>query len=188
MHILHGLSFTVNDQVALVEQALTELHNLMNDSDEYDADVADRLQFLSEQISLLFMKQKRYSYVFISVAFSFFAVSLSVYNRLRDTVLTLPNVSYLKRLSSVLSVSGGLNDSDSHITYLKQKAELIQPRERHVMLLLDEIHVQPRATYKGGNVIGMAVNSPLEQATTVQAFMLCTLLSPNKDVAASVPV
>jgi hypothetical protein len=51
--------------VALVEQALTELHNLVNDSDEYDADVADRLQFLSEQISLLFMKQKRYSYVFI---------------------------------------------------------------------------------------------------------------------------
>jgi hypothetical protein len=102
--------------VALVEQALTELHNLVNDSDEYDADVADRLQFLSEQIILLFMKQKRYSYVIISVAFRFFAVSLSVYNRLRGTVLTLPNVSYLKRLSSVLSVSGGLNDSDSHIT------------------------------------------------------------------------
>jgi hypothetical protein len=52
-------------------------------------------------------------------------VSLSVYNRLRDTVLTLPNVMHSKRLSSVLSVSGGLNDSDSHITYLKQTAELI---------------------------------------------------------------
>jgi hypothetical protein len=181
-------TFTVNDQVALVEQALTELHNLVNDNDDYDADVADRLQFLSEQISLLFTKQKRYSCLIISIAFRFFAVSLSVYNRLRDTVLTFPNVSYLKRLSSVLSVSGGLNDSDSHITYLKQKAELIQPRERHVMLLLDEIYVQPRATYKGGHVIGMAVNSPLEQATTVQTFMLCSLLSSNKDVAALVPV
>jgi hypothetical protein len=178
------VSFTVNDQVALVEQALTELHNLVNYSDEYDADVADRLQFLSEQISLLFMKQKRYSYVFISVAFRFFAVPLSVYNRLRDIVLNLPNVSYLKRLS----VSGGLNNSDSHIIYLKQKAELIQPRGRHVMLLLDEIYVQPRATYKRDHVIGMAVNSPLEQAKTVQTFMLCSLLSPNKDVAALVPV
>jgi hypothetical protein len=175
-------TFPVNDQVALVEQALTELHNLVNDSDKCDADVADGLQFLSEQICLPFMKQKHCSCVFISIAFRFFAVSLSVYNRLRDTVLTLPNVSYLKRLSSVLSVSGGLNDSDSHITYLKQKAELIQPRERHVMLLLDEIYVQPRATYKGGHVIGMAVNSPLEQATTVQTFMLCSLLSSNKDV------
>jgi hypothetical protein len=174
--------------VALVEHALTELHNLVNDSDDYDADVADRLQFLWEQISLLFMKQKRYSCEIISIAFRFFAVSLSVYNRLRDTVLTLPNVSYLKRLPSVLSVSGGLNDSDSHITYLKQKAELIQRREWHVMLLLDEIYVQPRAIYKGGHVIGMAVNSPLEQATTVQTFMLCSLLSSNKDVADLVPV
>jgi hypothetical protein len=56
------------------------------------------------------------------------------------------------------------------------------------MLLLDEIYVQPRATHKGGHVIGMAVNSPLEQATTVQSFMLCSLLSSNKDVAALVPV
>jgi hypothetical protein len=181
-------AFTVNDQVALVEQVLTELHNLVNDSGDYDADVADRLQFLSEQISLLFMKQKRYSCVNISIAFRFFAVSLSVYNRLRDSILTLPNVSYLKRLSSVLSVSGGLSDSDSHVTYLRQKAELIQPRERHVILLLDEINVQPRATYKDGRVIGMAVNSTLEQATTVRTFMLCSLLSANKDVAALVPV
>jgi hypothetical protein len=50
MHILHGLSFTVNDQVALVEQALTELHNLVNDSDGYDADVADRLQFYRSRL------------------------------------------------------------------------------------------------------------------------------------------
>jgi hypothetical protein len=126
-HCSTDATFTVNDRVALFEQALTDLHNLVNDSDEYDADVAGRLQLLSEQICLLFMKQKRYSCVFISIAFRFFAVSLFVYNCLRDTVLTLSNVLYLKRLSSVLSVSGGLNDSDSHITYLKQKVELTQP-------------------------------------------------------------
>jgi hypothetical protein len=115
-------------------------------------------------------------------------VSLFAYNRLRDTVLTLPNVSFLMRLSSVLSVSGGLNDSDSYTTYLMQKAEPIQHRERHVTLLLDERYVHPRATYKGDHVIGMAVNNPLEQVTTVLTFMLCSLLSSNKDVAAFVPV
>jgi hypothetical protein len=52
------------------------------------------------------------------------------------------------------------------------------------MLLLDEIYVQLRASYRGGHVIGMAFNSPLEQATTVQTFMLCPLLSSNKDVIA----
>jgi hypothetical protein len=133
------------------------------------------------------MKQKRYSCIINSIAFRFFAVSLSLYNRLRDTVLTLSNVSYLKCVLNMFSVSGGLNDSDSHITYLKQKAELIQPRERHIMLLLDEIYVQPQATYKGGHVIGMAVSSPLVQATTVQTFMLCSILYLNKDVAALVP-
>jgi hypothetical protein len=100
-------TFTVNDQVALVEQALTELHNLVNDSGDYDADAADRLQFLSEQFSLFFKKQKRYSCVIISIAFRFFFAVSSAYNRLRDMVLTLPNVSYLKRLSNVLSVSSG---------------------------------------------------------------------------------
>jgi hypothetical protein len=68
--------------VALVKQALTELLNLVNSSDGYDAGVADRLQFLSKQISLLLMKQKRYSCVNISIAFRFFAVN----NCLRDTI------------------------------------------------------------------------------------------------------
>jgi hypothetical protein len=67
---------TVNGRVALVEQALTELHNLVNGSDYYDTHDADRLQFILEQISLLSMKQKHYSCV--TIAFRFFAVSLSV--------------------------------------------------------------------------------------------------------------
>jgi hypothetical protein len=75
-------------------------------------------------------------------------------------------------------------DSDLHKkTYLKQKAELIQPRERHVTLLLDDM-CSAQTTYKGGHVIG---NCPLEQATTVQTFMLCSLLSSKKDVAALLP-
>jgi hypothetical protein len=41
----------MNGQVALVDQALTELHNLVNDSDDYDADAAGRLQFLSQPFS-----------------------------------------------------------------------------------------------------------------------------------------
>ena len=117
------------------------------------------------------------------IAFRFFAISASVYRRLRSTVLSLPHDSYLKRLSSVFSLSGELNDS-SHVEYLKQKAALLQPHERRVLLLLDEIYVTPKTSFKGGCL----TNSPLEQATIVQTFMLCSLLSPNKDVAAMVPV
>jgi hypothetical protein len=156
-------------------------------SDDYDPNVSSRLQFLREQISLLFKSQMRYSAEVLIIAFRFFAISASVYRRLRSTVLSLPHVSYLKRLSSVFSLSGELNDS-SHCEYLKQKAGLLQPHERHVILLLDEIYVAPKTSFKGGCLSGMAANSPLEQASTVQTFMLCSLLSPNKDVAAMVPV
>jgi len=64
----------------------------------------------------------------------------------------------------------------------------MEPHERHVILLLDEIYVKSKATYKGGSVTGMASNVPSEQASTVQTFLAFSLLSANKDVAAMVPV
>ena len=93
----------------------------------------------------------------------------------------------MRRLSTAFSVSGG-SDENTHSVYLKQKVQLLQQHERLVMLLLDEIYVESKATYKGGCVAAKASNSPLEEATTVQIFMLCSLLSKNKDVAAIVPV
>jgi len=178
---------SVKSQADIVKQHLQELIELANNSDDYEPDVVSRLKFLSEQISLLFMSQLRYSSETFLISFRFFAISASVYNRLRSTVLTLPHVSYIKRLSSVFSLSGGLHESD-HAVYLKHKAQLLEPHELHVMLLLDEIYVEPKTTYKGGSLTGMASNIPSEQASTVQTFMMCSLLSPNKDVAAMVPV
>jgi len=178
---------SVKSQADIVKQHLQELIDLTNESDEYEPDVTTRLKFLAEQISLLFMSQSRYSSETLLIAFRFFAISASVYSRLRSTMLTLPHVSYVKRLSSVFSLSGGLQESD-HFLYLKHKAQLMEPHERHVMLLLDEIYVKPKTTYKGGSLTRMASNIPSEQASTVQTFMLCSLLSANKDVAAMVPV
>ena len=173
---------SVKSQADTVKQQLQQLIDLTSESDDYEPDVTTRLKFLAEQISLLLMSQSRYSSDTLLIAFRFFAISASVYNRLRSTVLTLPHVSYIKRLSSVFSLSGGLHESD-HFQYLQQKAQLMEPHERHVILLLDEIYVEPKTTYKGGSLSGMASNIPSEQASTVQTFMLCSLLSPNKDVA-----
>ena len=180
---------SVKSQADTVKQQLQELIALTNESDDYEPDVTTRLKFLAEQISLLFMSQSRYSSETLLIVFRFFAISASVYSRLRSTMLTLPHVSYVKRLSSVFSLTGGLQEND-HFLYLKHKAQLMEPHERHVMLLLDEIYVEPKTTYmyKGGSLTGMASNIPSEQASTVQTFMLCSLLSANKDVAAMVPV
>jgi hypothetical protein len=74
------------------------------------------------------------------------------------------------------------------ISYLRNKAASLQPHERYIILLLDEIHANPKRSYKSGGVVGLASNRPDEEATTVQAFMMCSLLSSNTDMGALVPV
>jgi hypothetical protein len=65
--------------------------------------------------------------------------------------------------------------------YLQEKCKLWQPHERHVILMLDTM-------YKGGCLVGKASNGLDDEAMTVQAFMLCSISSSNKDIAALVPV
>jgi len=56
--------------------------------------------------------------------------------------------------------------------------------------MLDEIYVSPKVTYKGGRLEGFAENSGSDvvQATTVQAFMISSIFSKHKDIAALQPV
>jgi len=84
----------VKVQTDTIKQQLDQLIDLINDSDDYEPDVTTRLKFLAEQISLLFMSQSRYSSESLLIAFRFFAISASVYSRLRS-VLTLPHVIHI---------------------------------------------------------------------------------------------
>jgi hypothetical protein len=56
--------------------------------------------------------------------------------------------------------------------------------------MLDEIYVTPKASYKSGALLGFAENYQSDpiQSTTVQAFMISSILSKHKDVAALLPV
>ena len=101
-------------------------------------------------------------------------------------MLHLPNLSYLRRQSAVFSI--GSSQDSTHAIYLKNKADLLKFEERYIVVMLDEIHCNPKQVYKGGSLVGTAINKPNEEATTVQTFMLCSLLSHNKDVAGMIPV
>ncbi|KAH7965137.1 hypothetical protein HPB49_004074 [Dermacentor silvarum] len=63
----------------------------------------------------------------------------------------------------------------------------MQPHEKTVTLMVDEIHIKPYFDYKGGSIIGSAANSQ-EAATTALVFMVQSLLSSNKDVLHILPV
>jgi len=143
-----------------------------------------RLKFLLKQFELLYSVQNRYSPDCLLLAFKIYCLSRPVYSYLRESCLTLPHPSYLRQLTSCFT----LNDDDSHFVYLKQKCNVLAERERLSVLMLDEIYVKPKINYKGGSLQGFAENADSVEATTVQAYMISSVLSKHKDVAALQPV
>ena len=84
--------------------------------------------------------------------------------------------------------SRGVKDNDVHEEYLTQKCATLNPDERRVTVMLDEIPITSKLSYKGGKLEGPAVNVPLSEANTAQVFMTSSLLSKSKDVVAIIPV
>ena len=149
------------------------------------------LEFIYEQFVLLYAAQKRYSPSFLMIAFRLFCLSRSAYKVLRDTCLTLPHISYLRQLSSCFSNNTTtLTGESARCRYLRQKCSTLDEHERLCVLMLDEIYVSQKISYKGGSLHGFATNTGCDsvEATTVQAYMLGSLFSKNKDVVALQPV
>ena len=141
----------------------------------------------------MYAAQKRYSPRYLLLSFKLFCLSRAAYKMLRDTCLMLPHISYLRQLSSCFSQTATtLSGESSHSVYLKQKCSVLADHERHCVLMIDEIYVSPKIAYKGGRLQGFATNmgppSDTVEASTVQAFMLASIFSKNKDVAALEPV
>jgi len=149
------------------------------------------LEFIYEQFVLLYAAQKRYSPSFLMIAFRLFCLSRSAYKVLRDTCVTLPHISYLRQLSSCFSNNATtLTGESAQCRYLRQKCSSLAEHERLCVLMLDEIYVSQKIAYKGGSLHGFATNTGRDstEATTVQAYMLGSVLSKNKDVVALQPV
>lgn len=180
---------SISSYIETVDCLLQEVCKRVRESDDYDSSTLERLVLLKEQLALVFAAQRRYSPDTVAFAFHLMCISSTVYEMLREKMLILPSISYLRRLSAVFAADKSCSDEVSaYSVYLKSKADLLQMHERQVILMLDEIHVNRRSSYKGGRIVGMASNAVGSEASTVQAFMMCSLLSSNKDVAAMVPV
>eukprot|EP00745_Piridium_sociabile_P000858 TRINITY_DN1054_c0_g1_i10.p1 TRINITY_DN1054_c0_g1~~TRINITY_DN1054_c0_g1_i10.p1 ORF type:complete len:707 (+),score=149.43 TRINITY_DN1054_c0_g1_i10:209-2329(+) len=177
--------FIAGLQELCVEDKLEESVELQDDKGSL---FKDKLVFLVEQLTLLTCPVKRYSSDTLLWAFQICASTSTVYSLLRNTLLTLPHTSYLRRLVSAFSIKSGLKDSGVHEEYLKQKCQNLNEGERTVILMLDEIHVSNQMSYKQGKLEGAASNCTVGEANTAQVFMISSLLSKTKDVVAIVPV
>ena len=177
---------TTDEHVNVVKDRFKQLiHVSKNDEGNDDnSQLEFRLKYLLKQFELLYSVQKRYSPQCLLSAFKIYCASRPIYCYLRENCLTLPHPSYLRSLSSCFT----LNNDEAHFVYLKQKCKVLNESARLVVLLLDEIYVKPKVTYKGGILQGFAENNDSAQATTVQAYMISSVMSKNKDVAALQPI
>jgi THAP domain/Transposase protein len=148
------------------------------------------LIFCVEQLRLACVNvcRRRYSSDLLRFAFLLYNRSSACYRILAKMgSVILPHASTLKKLSSVLSVELG-NDREEQSRYLHFRASQLTDQERYVVLQLDEIHVNPSLSFKGGAVTGVAFNTDHDQAHSIQAFMISSLFSKFKDIVSLTPV
>ena len=61
-------------------------------------------------------------------------------------------------------------------------------KQKHCIILIDEVYVKPSLTYHAGSIFGNAVNKPEAVATTILSFMLVSLYGGPKYLCRILPV
>ena len=150
-----------------------------------ELDQEETFNFLAEQLRLFTVppNRRRFSVETLILAFTLFHKSNACYTELQNT-LCLPSKRMLRDISSNLSVNAGAQCE----IYLEKKATLLKQHEKLVNLQLDEIHIKPKISYQAGQIVGSADNQKEEAATRIQAFMISSIMSKNKDIVSLVPV
>lgn len=175
----------LNEKLSFIVHFLDKCLTESNFKD--DDNLFIKLKFLKQQISLMNSKRLQYPSDIIIFSSKIFFSYPAAYTLIRDSkIFTLPHPSYLKKLAS-MCIPNSTYCRKSHVSFLKNKSNLLKEEEKIVNVLLDEIYINPLLNYKAGRIIGMSENSDAA-ASTIQTYMISSVLSKNKDVVALFPV
>lgn len=167
---------TVSDKVTSAVQLLQALPN-------YDEN--EHLKFIVEQLKLSQAPKnnRHYDNKSMILASTLYVHSSSAYNALRKCeLLILPHPRTLQKLISSYELS--LESS----SYLENRIKHLKEHELLVSLVMDEIYIQPKLSFKGGEIYGSSNSDAQKCAKTAQVFMVSSLLSKYVDVVAIIPV
>lgn len=103
--------------------------------DQNNGEILDKLQFLSDQFALMFLKKKKYTFNTIIHAFLIYMMSIKCYNAIRNNILTLPHTRYLQKISSSFFISP--QTDKENINFEKQIFNCTTEEENYVILQLD---------------------------------------------------
>ncbi len=172
-----------DDPREIVSQAAESLGKISLGSEELDR----KLGFLCEQLGLVISTKnhRHYSPGLLASALLWKTTSTALYKHLlADSLLTLPSISHLQRLSKAFSAETGI--SASALSYLSLRIKDLSEKERIVTMMLDEIYSAKRVEYSGGKVYGLQEDGSTSK--TVLAFMVKSVAGPFSDVVALFPV
>ena len=178
-------SLDVEDKITNLCSDIDDCISTLNSDCDNTLPLIQKLRFLKEQLELSVCKQPKYSPEIFLWASSIFFSFPGAYIQLRNSgVLTLPHPSYLRRLGADMKSEVGLQASQ--INYLKEKAKSLEPHEKIINVLFDEIHRNQKVTYRSGHFEGLSEANDV--ASKIQAFMLNSVFSGNEDIIALYPV
>uniref|UniRef100_A0A1B6CRV3 THAP-type domain-containing protein n=1 Tax=Clastoptera arizonana TaxID=38151 RepID=A0A1B6CRV3_9HEMI len=149
-----------------------------------NCDERHELQFVVEQVNLYTCSKERYRYSnnTMIVASIMHTISPHAYNFLRHSgCVTLPHPKTVQSLCNKLLTDPTIEERQSFCSYAKNIFKYLKEDEKHMILLMDEIHIKPYLDYKGGNIVGSAFNTT-SLATTAYVFMIASVKSSFKEV------
>ena len=130
-------------------------------------------QFIQDQLQLILKpnKNKSYSKHTVIFALELMGVSPAAYRLVRNSkAIILPGKTLIKSL-----LSNTFQDKN-----LSNIFEKLQPQQRIVNILFDEVKLKQAIRFSGGHILGYADNNPEELATSALVFeLVCNYGGPK---------
>ena len=137
------------------------------------------LNFILEQLKLLFItkKQHRYSVEMFVMSYVMHATSSKAYERLcQEQIIMLPSMKTLRKITMGVDQRTRLDDSD----YLNIRFLKLNFFDRNVLLMVDKIYPSKRVKSSGRQVFCLTESCAV--AATALCFMIKSLASGYQDM------
>uniref|UniRef100_A0A1I8IVA6 THAP-type domain-containing protein n=1 Tax=Macrostomum lignano TaxID=282301 RepID=A0A1I8IVA6_9PLAT len=164
-----------------VEEVLKSYLGSLSD----ESDVQGQVKFLLEQFSLIHTQgpSRRYTPTTTVLAYLIFSTSRAAYKAiLDDGSICLPSIRNLVRLTSVLSKESGIVEE----AYIQLRAGSLDPREKYVVLIIDEVTTAKRVEFNCDSIYGLSSDGKV--ASSILAFLVKSIGGSYQDVVGLFPV